>query len=62
VFYTGRKVVRMRHAPQLIQYLKSNKSALVIMHKRHLERVELLKRISYVIDRAGNDLLVAARN
>jgi len=62
VFYTGRKVLRLRHDPQLIQYFKSNKSALVIMHKRHLERVELLKRISYVIDRVGNDLLVAARN
>jgi len=61
VFYTGRKVLRLRHDPQLIQYLKSNKSALVIMHKRHLERVELLKSISYVIDREGNDLLIAVK-
>ena len=61
VFYTGREVLRLRRDPQLIQYLKSNKSALVIMHKRHLERVELLKSISYVIDRQGNDLLVAPR-
>jgi len=61
VFYTGRKVLRLRRDPQLIEYLKSNKSALVIMHKRHLERVELLKSISYVIDRQGNDLLVAPR-
>jgi 4-amino-4-deoxy-L-arabinose transferase-like glycosyltransferase len=28
VFYTGRKVLRLRRDPQLIQYLKSNKSAL----------------------------------
>ncbi len=61
VFYTGRKVVRLRHDPQLIQYLKSNKSALIIMHKRHLERVESLKSLGYVVDREGNDVLIAAK-
>jgi len=62
LFYVNRKAVRIIHDHDLIKYLTSNPTALVIMHKRHLERVELLKRISYVIDRVGNDLLVAARN
>ncbi len=61
LFYADRKAVRIVDDGKLIEYLRSNPEALVIMHKRHLERVELLKSISYVIDRQGNDLLVAPR-
>ena len=61
LFYSDRKAVRIVDNGKLIEYLRSNPKALVIMHKRDLERVELLKRISYVIDSEGNHLLVATR-
>ncbi len=61
LFYSGRKAVRIVDDGKLIEYLRSNPRALVIMHKRHLERFELLKRLSYVIDSEGNYLLVASR-
>jgi 4-amino-4-deoxy-L-arabinose transferase-like glycosyltransferase len=61
LFYSDRKAVRIVDNGKLIEYLRSNPKALVIMHKRDLERVELLKRISYVIDSEGNHLLVAPR-
>jgi len=61
LFYADRKAVRIVNDGKLIEYLRSNPKALVIMHKRHLERVELLKRISYVIEREGNDVLIAVR-
>jgi len=58
-FYSDRKAVRIVHDGKLIEYLRSNPQALVILHKRHLQRVELLKPISYVIGSEGNTLLVA---
>ena len=61
LFYSDRKAIRIVDDGKLIEYLRSNLRALVIMHKGHLERVELLKRLSYVIDSEGNYLLVASR-
>jgi hypothetical protein len=61
LFYADRKAILISHDWELIEYLRSNRRALVIMDKRDLDRVELLKRISYVIDSEGNDVLVAPR-
>ncbi len=61
LFYSDRKAIRISNDRLLIEFLRSKPTALVIMNKRHLERVELLKRISYVIDSEGNYLLVAPR-
>ncbi len=59
LFYADRKAVRIVDDKKMIEYLRSNPKALVIMHKMHLQRVEILRRISYVIDSEGNYLLVA---
>lgn len=61
LFYSDRKAVRISSDQKLIDFLRLNHSSLVIMHKSDLERVELLKHISYVVDSEGNDILVAPR-
>lgn len=61
LFYSDRKAVLIDDKWKLIEYLRSNPKALVIIHKKDLDRVELLRRISYVIDSEGNNLLIAPR-
>ncbi len=59
LFYSDRKATRIPYEPDLINYLRSNPKALVILDKEYFQQVELLKDISYVVETNGNDLLIA---
>ena len=61
LFYTDRKGVILRQRGELIEYLKSNPQAFVVIEKKYYEEIPLLKNISDVVDKEGNTLVIAPK-
>jgi hypothetical protein len=59
LFYADHKAIRISDDRELIDVLAPRPSSSCT--KRDLERIELLKRISYVIELAASDVFVAPR-
>jgi len=59
LFYTDRRGVLLRQRGELIEYLKSNPQAFVVIEKKYYEEVPVLKNISEVVDEEGNTLVIS---
>jgi hypothetical protein len=59
LFYTDRRGVILRQRGELIEYLKSNPQAFVVIEKKYYEEIPVLKSISEVVDKEGNTLVIS---
>ncbi len=59
LFYTDRRGVLLRKRGELIEYLKSNEQAFVVIEKEYYEDIPVLKNISEVVDEEGNTLVIS---
>ncbi len=61
LFYTDRRGVLLRKRGELIEYLKSNPQAFVVIEKKYYEDIPVLKNISEVVDKEGNTLVISLK-
>jgi len=61
LFYTDRRGVLLRQRGELIEYLKSNPQAFVVIEKKYYEKFPVLKNISDVVDKEGNTLVISPK-
>jgi len=59
LFYTDRRGVLLRNRGELIEYLKSNPQAFVVIEKEYYEDIPVLKNISEVVDKEGNTMVIS---
>jgi len=59
LFYTDRRGVLLRNRGELIEYLRANQGAFVVIEKRFYEDFPAVKSISDVVDKEGNTLVIS---
>ena len=59
LFYTDRRGVLLRNRGELIEYLRANQGAFVVIEKRFYENFPAVKSISDVVDKEGNTLVIS---
>ncbi len=58
LFYTDRRGILLRSRGELIDYLKSNPQDFVVIEKKYYEKIPVLKKISDLVDKEGNTLVI----
>ena len=61
LFYTDRRGILLRSRGELIDYLKSNPQDFVVIEKKYYEKIPVLKKISDLVDKEGNTLVISPK-
>jgi hypothetical protein len=61
LFYTDRRGILLRGRGELIDYLKSNPQDFVVIEKKYYEKIPALKKISDLVDKEGNTLVISPK-
>jgi len=62
LFYTNRRAIELSQMTELVDHLLGDNNPYVIVAKKHYDRLDLLPRISEVVHREGDDLLIRGKS